>query len=68
MWPPSSNMTTPSRLHSAIGHITPHDLLNGLAKTIHDDRDQKLEQARDRRQLARQTAHAPTKSITEEVA
>lgn len=42
------------RLHSAIGYITPHDMLNGLAKTIHDDRDRKLEQARERRQLARQ--------------
>ena len=42
------------RLHSAIGYITPDDMLNGLAKVIHDDRDRKLEQARQRRQLARQ--------------
>ena len=41
------------RLHSAIGYITPHDMLNGLAQVIHDDRDRKLEQARQRRQLAR---------------
>lgn len=42
------------RLHSAIGYITPADKLNGLAQAIHDDRDRKLEQARRRRQLARQ--------------
>jgi putative transposase len=56
------------RLHSAIGYITPEDMLNGLAKAIHDDRDRKLEQARQRRQLARQTTHDTTKSITEAVA
>lgn len=41
------------RLHSAIGYITPQDQLNGLAKAIHDERDHKLEAARERRQQAR---------------
>jgi len=44
------------RLHSAIGYITPADRLNGLQQPIFDERDRKLEEARHRRQLARQTA------------
>jgi transposase InsO family protein len=44
------------RLHSAIGYVTPADMLNGLAKLIHDERDRKLEEARLRRQQARQAA------------
>lgn len=44
------------RLHSAVGYITPADKLNGLAKVIFDERDRKLEEARARRQQARQTA------------
>lgn len=44
------------RLHSAIGYITPADKLNGLADVIHDERDRKLEAARERRRHARQTA------------
>jgi putative transposase len=44
------------RLHSAIGYITPADKLNGLAEVIFDERDRKLEEARQRRQLARQAA------------
>ena len=42
-----------TRLHSAIGYITPADKLNGLADVIHDERDRKLEAARERRQQAR---------------
>jgi len=42
------------RLHSAIDYITPADKLNGLAQTIADERDRKLEEARERRRLARQ--------------
>jgi hypothetical protein len=42
------------RLHSALGYITPADKLNGLAQAIHDDRDQKLEAARERRRQNRQ--------------
>jgi putative transposase len=42
------------RLHSAIGYVTPHDMLAGRAAEIHAARDRKLEQARSRRQLRRQ--------------
>jgi transposase InsO family protein len=42
------------RLHSAIGYITPSDKLNGLASVIFAERDRKLEEARQRRQAARQ--------------
>lgn len=38
------------RLHGAIGFITPFDKLNGRAKKIFKERDQKLEEARKRRQ------------------
>lgn len=44
------------RLHSAIGYITPADKLYGLERVIFDERDRKLEEARHRRQLARQQA------------
>ncbi len=42
------------RLHSAIGFITPGDMLAGRAEAIWAARDQKLEAARTRRRLARQ--------------
>jgi putative transposase len=42
------------RLHSALGYITPADKLNGLAAVIFAERDRKLEEARQRRQQARQ--------------
>lgn len=42
------------RLHSALGYITPADKLAGLDQVIHDERDRKLEQARQRRAQARQ--------------
>lgn len=38
-----------TRLHSAIGYVTPADCLCGLAAEIHAERDRKLEQARLRR-------------------
>ncbi len=44
------------RLHSAVGYITPADKLNGLAEVIAAERDRKLEDARQRRQRARQAA------------
>jgi transposase InsO family protein len=44
------------RLNSAIGYLTPADKLNGLAQVIFDERDRKLEEARQRRQQARQAA------------
>jgi putative transposase len=42
------------RLHSALDYVTPGDKLNGLAQVILDDRDDKLEAARERRRQARQ--------------
>lgn len=44
------------RLHSALGYITPADRLNDLGPVIFAERDRKLEAARERRRLARQTA------------
>lgn len=38
------------RLHSAIGYITPADCLAGLSQVIGEERDRKLESARERRQ------------------
>ena len=43
------------RLHSALRYITPADRLNDLGPVIFAERDRKLEQARERRRLARQT-------------
>ncbi|HNU12635.1 MAG TPA: DDE-type integrase/transposase/recombinase [Rubrivivax sp.] len=48
------------RLHSAIGYVTPADKLNGLEPVIFAERDRKLEQARQRRQAARQAASSIT--------
>jgi len=44
-----------ARLHSALGYITPADKLNGLETVIFAERDRKLEEARRRRQQARQS-------------
>ena len=44
------------RLNAAIGYLTPADKLNGLAQLIFDERDRKLEDARQRRQQARLAA------------
>jgi putative transposase len=44
------------RLHSAIGYVTPADMLAGRQKEIHAARDRKLEEARRARQLRRQEA------------
>ena len=41
------------RLHSAIGYVTPNDMLMGRQAAIHAERDRKLEQARQQRQLRR---------------
>ena len=41
------------RLHSAIGYVTPFDMLAGRADAIHAERDRKLEQARETRRLSR---------------
>jgi transposase InsO family protein len=42
------------RLHSAIGYVTPHDMLEGRQSTIHTERDKKLEAAREQRRVRRQ--------------
>ena len=44
------------RLHSAIGYVTPLDMLAGRRKEIQAARDRKLEEARQKRQLRRQQA------------
>lgn len=44
------------RLHSAIGYITPADCLGGLSQVIGEERDRKLESARERRQQRRAAA------------
>jgi hypothetical protein len=44
------------RLHSAVGYVTPYDMLAGRAAEIHAARDCKLEQARRERQLRRQSS------------
>jgi hypothetical protein len=44
------------RLNSAIGYITPKDMLAGRQHEIHAERDRKLEEARKQRQIRRQRA------------
>ena len=44
------------RLNSAIGYITPKDLLAGRQQEIHAERDRKLEEARKKRQIRRRQA------------
>jgi hypothetical protein len=39
------------RLNSAIGYITPKDMLDGRQPEIHAERDRKLEAARKQRQI-----------------
>jgi putative transposase len=46
-----------SRLHSAIGYVTPKDMLEGRDKEIHAERDRKLAEARERRKQMRQQRH-----------
>jgi transposase InsO family protein len=47
------------RLHSAIGYVTPQDMMAGRQAEIHAERDRKLEQARRLRQLQRQHVATP---------
>jgi putative transposase len=44
------------RLNSAIGYITPKDMLAGRQQENHTERDRKLEEARKQRQIRRQQA------------
>ena len=53
------------RLHSALGYVTPQDMLLGRQAEIHAERDRKLERARRLRQLRRQQeASFPDSTIT----
>jgi hypothetical protein len=40
-------------LNSAIGYVTPKDMLAGRQQEIHAERDRKLEEARKQRQIRR---------------
>ena len=44
------------RLHSASGYVTPNDMLAGRQAKIHAERDLKLEEGRQLRQLRRRQA------------
>ena len=46
------------RLHSAIGYITPQDMLEDRAKEIHAERDRKLAEAREQRRQKRESNRA----------
>lgn len=46
-----------TRLHSAIGYVTPNDRLLGKDEVIHAERDRKLAEARELRKQKRQTRH-----------
>jgi putative transposase len=46
-----------TRLHSALGYVTPNDKLLGNEAAIFAARDRKLAEARERRKLMRQTRH-----------
>ena len=47
------------RLHSAIGYLTPKDKLEGRERQVFAERDRTLEEARQQRQLRRQSARQP---------
>ena len=51
------------RLHSAIGFVTPADMLAGRQAEIHAARDRKLEEARQQRQKRRAAAAVSTGDI-----
>lgn len=56
------------RLHSAIRYVAPQDMLAGRQAEIHAQRDRKLEEARQQRQLRRRTAGTKTISMMAGVA
>jgi putative transposase len=45
-----------TRLNSAIGYVAPKDMLAGRQQEIHAERDRKLAEARQQRQIRRQRA------------
>ena len=46
-------------LHRAIGYLTPKDKLQGRERQVFAERDRTLEEARQQRQLRRQSARQP---------
>ncbi len=52
------------RLNSAIGYITPNDMLAGHQQEIHAERDRNLEAAREQRKIRRQRAARRMQRIT----
>ena len=50
----TSRITTMFRLNSAIGYITPRDMLAGRQQKIHGERDRKLDADREQRRIRRQ--------------
>jgi len=55
-----------SRLHSAIGYVTPRTKLEGREPEIFAERDRKLEEARAKRAEARAAARASSRACAEE--
>ena len=53
------------RLHSAIGYVTPLAKLRGEDKEIAEQRDRKLEQARERRRRNRRAARGAAETCPE---
>jgi transposase InsO family protein len=53
------------RLHSAIGYVTPRDMLEGRQQAIHNERDRKLAAAREQRAASRS---AMRKELTSQAA
>jgi putative transposase len=51
-----------TRLNSAVGYVTPKDMLLGNDQRIHAERDRKLAEARQRRKQMRQTRHEQVQS------
>lgn len=45
------------RLHSAIGYVTPLDMIEGRQAAIHSERERKLDEAREQRKQRRQLNH-----------
>jgi transposase InsO family protein len=59
-----------TRLHSAVGYVTPKDMLEGRQDTIFTERDRKLESAREQRKarrLAARLLNRETDSIRKEI-
>jgi hypothetical protein len=52
------------RLHSAIGYVTPKDRLEGRHETIFQERDRKLDEARERRRARREALHRQPLGVT----